>query len=429
MKQFSYTVASSILHDAKAVDVIFSRYEPLLEAAGGRRISSLADVNVNEPIFFFVLTGGTESVVLPQIQAAQLLARRLPVVLLAHPHQNSLPASLEILAKVQQDGGEGTIVLVKSAHDEQAQREIAQLANIFAALIRVRSAVIGAIGEASDWLVASHHSPEMVQKNWGTTIVRVDFDELRAKIEQIRKKDGADAMYGAAAAQFLSNASFVRESKPGDLYKSDTIYRAIKDIVSEKKLDAITLRCFDLVLLDHSTGCFALSQLADEGVDAGCEGDIPAILALVWMRALTGTPAWMANPADIQPTVDSATGHGTMLLAHCTVPKTLLTGYGVRSHFESGLGVAVAGTLPQGPVTIVRIGGTSLDTVFLAEGTIIASPHEEGLCRTQAVIEMAGSALQELLEKPLGNHLVVVPGHWAEACRKYLKFAGFLKRL
>jgi len=428
MQRFAFKIASSVLHDAKSVDAIFSRYQPLLEAAGGRRISAIADAPENEPVFFFVLTGGTESVVLPQIQEAQLLAKRLPVVLLAHPHQNSLPASLEILAKIQQDGGEGTIVLVKSDQDEQAKLEIEKLANIYKALIRVRSAVIGAIGEASDWLVASHHSPETVKKSWGAAIVPVDFHELQKKIDSIRKKGGADASYGAAAAKFLANASFIRESKPNDIYKSDTIYRAIREIVEERKLDAITLRCFDLVLLDQSTGCFALSQLADEGIDAGCEGDIPAILALVWMRALTGKPAWMANPADIQPAMETSGGHGTMLLAHCTVPRTLLTGYGVRSHFESGLGAAVAGTMPQGPVTIVRIGGTTLDSVFLAEGTIIASPHEEGLCRTQAVIEMDGAALRELLEKPLGNHLVVVSGHWADAGRKYLKFAGLAKK-
>ena len=428
MQQFVYTVASSILHDAKSVDAIFSRYQPLLEAAGGRRIGSIADVPDNEPVFFFVLTGGTESVVLPQIQEARLLARRLPVVLLAHPLQNSLPASLEILAKIQQDGGEGTIVLVKSDKDEQAQLEIEKLANIFKALIRVRSAVIGAIGEASDWLIASHHSPETVHERWGATIVPIDFHELQEKIEIIRKHEKADGKYGASAAQFLAHASFVRESKPSDMYKSDTIYRAIKEIVAERKLDAITLRCFDLVILDQSTGCFALSQLADEGIDAGCEGDIPAILALLWMRALTGKPAWMANPADIQPVIEKSEERGTLLLAHCTVPRTLLTEYGVRSHFESGLGVAVAGTMPQGPVTIVRIGGATLDSIFLAEGTIIASPHEEGLCRTQAVIEMEGAALRELLEKPLGNHLVVAPGHWSNECQKFLKLAGLSKK-
>jgi hypothetical protein len=34
-----------------------------------------------------------------------------------------------------------------------------------------------------------------------------------------------------------------------------------------------------------------------------------------------------------------------MVLAHCTVPRTMVRAYDVRTHFESGLGVAVAGDL------------------------------------------------------------------------------------
>jgi hypothetical protein len=35
-----------------------------------------------------------------------------------------------------------------------------------------------------------------------------------------------------------------------------------------------------------------------------------------------------------------------MLVAHCTAPRSILSGYGLRSHFESGLGVAIAGVVP-----------------------------------------------------------------------------------
>jgi L-fucose isomerase-like protein len=158
--------------------------------------------------------------------------------------------------------------------------------------------------------------------------------------------------------------------------------------------------------------------MADDGIDAGCEGDIPSILALRWMRLLSGRPAWMANPSEINP--GKTSGRGNILLAHCTVPRSLLTGYGIRSHFESGLGVAIAGKFAPGPVTLARIGGVSLDQVWLAEGQIMECPSDEGLCRTQAVIEMENADLARLLDKPLGNHLVVGFGHWAKMARRYL---------
>jgi len=114
------------------------------------------------------------------------------------------------------------------------------------------------------------------------------------------------------------------------------IYHALKKLVADYRLDALTLRCFDLVLKDRSTGCLALSALFDEGIDAGCEGDIPSILALHWLRLLTGRIGWMANPSKITigSTTVEETGSDTpmaeMLIAHCTTARSILSGYGMR---------------------------------------------------------------------------------------------------
>ncbi len=118
---------------------------------------------------------------------------------------------------------------------------------------------------------------------------------------------------------------------------SEAIYRRLKALAESRRLDALTLRCFDLVTGLGATGCYALSRLADEGLDSGCEGDIPSIIGLCWLKALSGRPAWMANPSDVEMGEKCR-----ILLAHCTVPRTMLDSYGVRSHFESGLGVAIA---------------------------------------------------------------------------------------
>ena len=113
-----------------------------------------------------------------------------------------------------------------------------------------------------------------------------------------------------------------------------------------------------------------------------------------------------------------------MLIAHCTVPLSLVPKYGIRSHFESGKGAAISGSLPKGPVTLVRIGGTKLDTVWAAEGWLKESPSGEGLCRTQAVIELANDDIDVLLKNPLGNHLVMAIGNWVTAIDRYTDWAG-----
>lgn len=183
------------------------------------------------------------------------------------------------------------------------------------------------------------------------------------------------------------------------------VYLALKKVVQEQKLDALTLRCFDLVLGLKTTGCFGLSQLTDEGIIAGCEGDLVSTVGLMWARELLGLTPWMANPAQLDAEKNE------LWLAHCTVPRGIVEDYSLRSHFESGLGVGIQGTLANGPVTLLRIGGKQMEELWLAEGEIMEAGDSEDLCRTQARIKLSAGKISDLLEAPLGNHIVMVQGH------------------
>ena len=450
MDDFSYAVVSSVLHDRKAVEAIFSTYEPFFSGLSGHRVelgqpavleggAEPSPANRSAPLlspapsippFFFILTGGTEGIVLEYLSSlGKPSGKPFPLVLVAHPHHNSLPAALEIAAKARQDGGSAILILVKSPSDEEARRAVEEAVLLCRAIGSMRGSRIGAVGKPSDWLVASSQTPASVASTWGATMEVVALSELRREIDAVRASWDAEAGVDAGnagnralsveAVGFLEKAAYRREPNAEDMRKSESVYRALRSVAAARRLDGLSLRCFDLVSLDRSTGCFALSQLADDGIDAGCEGDVPSIIALHWMRLLSGKAAWMANPADIS-LGGKGNGKGRLLLAHCTVPRTLLAQYGIRSHFESGLGVAVAGTFAPGPVTLVRLGGIALDQAWIAEGFITGSPSDEGLCRTQAVLEVDDADLEKLLEHPLGNHLVVAFGHWKRLARRYL---------
>ncbi|MCX8014004.1 MAG: hypothetical protein N3A02_06910, partial [Rectinema sp.] len=154
-------------------------------------------------------------------------------------------------------------------------------------------------------------------------------------------------------------------------------------------------------------------------------GDIPSVIALDWLKLLTGCTGWMANPSRI----DIRDGGATMLIAHCTAPRSILARYGLRSHFESGIGIAIAGVFESGPVTLVRIGGSLLDCLWQAEAEIIESPRREGLCRTQAVVRLPSEKAREMLSSPLGNHLVMIRGHWARRIETYASLAGLHEKI
>ena len=195
------------------------------------------------------------------------------------------------------------------------------------------------------------------------------------------------------------------------------VFGALADLAAGQRLDAVAVRCFDLVTRRGTSGCLALAELNDRGTVAACEGDLASAVAMLWVRELLGTASWMANPVHADP------GSGLLRLAHCTIPRSLVTGFELRSHFESGKGVALAGSLPPGPVTLVRLGGRALEQAFVAEGHAVPATPREDLCRTQVDVTLAPGEVAELLARPLGNHLVLVPGNWAARLRDYREWA------
>jgi L-fucose isomerase-like protein len=245
-----------------------------------------------------------------------------------------------------------------------------------------------------------------VRLRWGVSIVDAD---LPAAIE--RYATVTDAPH--AVPVHLGARRTSHEPDRSDVVAASRFESVLHEVVAAERLDAVSVRCFDLLASTHTSGCLALSALNDAGVIAGCEGDVASTVALLWMRLLTGQLGWMANPAAADPAT------GVIELAHCTVALSLVSGYELDTHFESGLGIGIAGDLPPGPVTVLRLGGKDLEQLWCVDGTALPTTRRPGRCRTQLDVHVASDAVADLLERPLGNHLVVIAGHHAEQVRRW----------
>ena len=181
------------------------------------------------------------------------------------------------------------------------------------------------------------------------------------------------------------------------------IYGALKRLVDKYQLSALTLRCFDLLSTVRNTGCLALALLNEEGIPSSCEGDVPALLTMMIARQLTGVTGFQANPSRINPVT------GELLFAHCTVPFNMIRDYQWDTHFESGIGVAIHGELPEEEVTVAKVSG-DLGRFVAIEAALDHNQYEQDLCRTQVVIKAPGTG-DYFLKNPIGNHHIILPGH------------------
>jgi len=332
-----------------------------------------------EPLLAILfLTGGTEH---KALAFASTTSR--PLLLLAYGSHNSLPAALETLARLREDGRKAWIVTENLGERPRLFSQAAEIAR------NLKGKRIGWIGGASPWLMASSQAAKILAEKLGLEIVTIPLSAVLEALPTEAEKPRGEGL-GVAEAE---------------LDMAGRVYAALKSLAAKENLFAISIACFGLIP-HRLTACYALARLSDAGIPGGCEGDLSGLFALILGKFLTGGPGFLANPVDFDLKRER------LLLAHCTLPFSLTESFVFRTHFESGIGLAVGGRLKPGPYTLVRFGGLRLEKIFVVEGTVLPeSPGREDLCRTQAWFKMSRGALEKLLGEPLGNHHVLVPGH------------------
>lgn len=391
-------VKSNISQDNDIANFIFEK----LTNIGGHKADS-NEINSELPFFILVLTGGTERKIINLVEERKNYFKNEPVILFAHSGNNSLPASLEILAYLKQNNVHGKIIYIDESLNKDIFNEIEKLIKYFSVYHQLRKIKVGLIGEPSDWLIASNPNNELINLRFGIEVIKIQIEELINEIKTISEKEIEEEYF-----QLTKKAIEIKEPSKNEIKDVVKIYSALNRIIKKYSLGSVSVRCFDLVTELKTTGCFALSKLNDDGIIAGCEGDLASTIGMIWLNLMTEQSVWMANPSQINE------DENTILLAHCTVPISLTEKYKLRSHFESGIGVGIQGELSKGKITLLRIGGKNLDKIWTTNGEIVEPTYMENLCRTQVKIKLHGNNISELLNNPLGNHILMIRGHYAK---------------
>ena len=300
------------------------------------------------PDAFMIATGGVENLfkrIWSSIDVETMCgpSHKKTVTMIADGRNNSLAAALEILTYLGNIGVEGKIL--HGTNDEIVSAVVEMYGRTS---LRGR---IGLFGQPSDWLIASGVDRDYLRQRYDIETVDIDLQRLIDGIKVVPQTEAEEV-----AQTMLKRAKAVKEPSDTDMLEAAKAYLAIKRICQEESLDAMTIRCFDIVKACGTTSCLALALLNDEGIVAGCEGDMQTLMSMYLAKRLCGEVAFMANPSQLTDK--------TSMLAHCTIPLTMCNETVVRSHFESGIGVAIQGVLPLTDYTLFKWGGPKLDRYF-----------------------------------------------------------------
>lgn len=200
-------------------------------------------------------------------------------------------------------------------------------------------------------------------------------DEL---ISEIEKKSYPESAY----TQELLKRPFDHDQ----VVQALEIYGAFRRPVERYQLAGVSVRCFDL----------------------------PTLISMSILGTVSGQHAFQCNPSR----VDRAAKE--IVFAHCTLPLDMPEKYHLDTHFESKIGVAIAGDIPLGKVTIFKA-SADLSHYFVASGEIVEDLHEDDLCRTQIRVH-CDVPVEQFRNSHVGNHYLVCRGDYADAVRACFGF-------
>jgi len=419
MKKIRLVIFASMLHDSESV--LGSR-APLFEAL--RSFSTLEISYPSLPLpeddsrtICFIATGGTEELFKQYLKSNREKMKE-PVILLSDGFHNSLAAAFEISTFLMQSGVECCLLNAPLDYNPRyfqtfSQKIFGELPPIVAEDLSSKNTSpyitknelhllskqrIGLIGGQSSWLISSDIDRTAVENTYGVSFVDIPLSEVEAGFAETDPGDRQVKKVCLTMERFLSG-----DRTPEDLKEAAKLYVALKGVCSKYQLNALTIKCFDLLEPLRTTACLALALLNDEGIVAGCEGDIPALWTMLYAKLALKKPAFMANPSS------SNRAEYTIDFAHCTVPMSMLHGFRLPSHFESSIGIGVAGSVPSGRYRILKFSGAQLDRFYSAAGSILMNTNVPQRCRTQIRFKFDSEAdYNGFFTTAKGNHVILV---------------------
>ncbi len=261
---------------------------------------------------------------------------------------------------------------------------------------------------------------ESVVPQLGTVVRNVPLEQFYSEFKDTETTDPVKEL----AQSYLGNARETVEPTEEDVVDSARAYFALKALLKREKGDAIMMDCLPGLKRPHQhvPPCMGFMTLRDEGIPAGCQADLNAVLSLMLVQHLFDRPGFQQN-ASMQTEGNHYFG------AHCTSPSKMNgidappEPYILRSHAEAGWGcVPQVLFTPGQEVTLTQYFSGKEPHMLIYSGKVVRCyPKAAGGCRTN--IEMTINEVDDVCDVK-GMHQTIFYGNNARRLRTFCQLYG-----
>lgn len=242
---------------------------------------------------------------------------------------------------------------------------------------------------------------QYLKERFGTDFVKLEFKDY---MDRVKGTDDKDA---EKLAKKWRNKYTIIDERNEKLEFYAKIYLGLKSLLSKYNANAITIDCSWLPNIEY-VPCFAFSLLSDEGIAAGCEGDIPALYAMASILGASGEPVMMGNLNNNATHEDIE--NNIITVNHDVIPPSMgcsECGLKLRDFHATEKGLTPYVDLERNvPVTIAGV-HWDMNKIWTTGGTIQWS-EDTTHCRITVGTKIEKA--KEMHKSSFGHHVVMAYG-------------------
>ncbi len=274
---------------------------------------------------------------------------------------------------------------------------------------------IGLVGYTSMGIYPGTFDHVLMRTRIGPEIEHIDSYSMIQKAEAASPDARRSAIEAFGRAGTLSG-----DIPPAILDRTAGVYCGLKEWIAEHELDGINVKCqYEFSKEYRCVPCVPLSMLADEGVVASCEGDIPCTVSMMILHLLTGSTVTYGDSIHHQGNV--------LKLSSCGfLPFSMGAGEKKICNFlphPGFTGIQTSFVQKPGRVTFLRlVEGIGQYTLLYGTGEGLETQLRQGIM--PALDVLLDSDIRRLTERYAGQHYAICYGDLSGRIESLAKMLG-----